>query len=184
MWTSHHWCCEGQGKGTKSRRFKYNRLLCIIMKSFKLKREVSKHKVMLECNDMDALIFSEYAELDTHSKNLRDYLNNSNIKTGIISSNKKKGIGGSCCDLLVERVVFFIGGTVVAWSIGKYLDWLFKESKKIIKKHHILFKNRKAFLVRCIISVYNKKNETLKEYVYTGELNEVIDKIKSDFKVK
>ena len=154
------------------------------MNNFKLKIEKFEQQVNIDNKGNDVLIYSEYDKLDKHSINLRDYLSKEGIKTDIVPSTRKKGITSSYCDILVENVVFFIASSALQWAIGKYLDGLWDDSRKTIKERPHLFKKRDFFIVQYPICIYDKKNKKIAGMVYTGEIQEVISKIKSDFNVK
>ncbi len=154
------------------------------MNDFKLQVEKYEKQVDIDSQDNNVLIYSEYDKFDKHSLNLKEYLNKEGIKTKIIPSKTKKGFRSSCCDFLAENVLFFIGGAIASWPIGKYLDWLWKESKIIIKNNKHLFKKRDYFIVRCPISIYDKKNKKVNTTIYTGEIKDVTNRIESDFNIK
>lgn len=154
------------------------------MDKFKLQVEKYEGEIEVDNKGNNILIYSEFDKYDQHSLNLKDYLNENGFKTEIIPSKEKKGIRSSCCDILCERVLFFIGGAIASWPIGKYLDWLWKESRIIIKNNMPLFEKRDYFIVRCPLSIYDERTKNVSTAVYTGEIKEVINRIKSDFKIK
>ena len=158
------------------------------MNDFKLQVEKHEQEIEIDNNGNNVLIYSEYDVIDEHSISLRDYLNEQKLKATIIPSEVKKGITSSYCDILVEKVLFFIveniSSNFTSWAISKFLDWLWDEERKIIKEKQHIFKKRNFFIVRCPISIYDKKNKKVKTTVYTGEIKEVISKIKSDFNIK